>query len=505
MQNSNKILSLVLALLLLLSLVACGGSKGSEDKSKTDPTTGSTEAPTAGNNEPPKNETPTPGDPTEPAESLSVHENTFFTVAYNEAEGWTLAEDDIYTSEYGGYVYLRNLNEDGYTGLLVKIEANDESASSFRWDLHNNAVDMKAYVEGTWVSENIGGIQMAAVDKEYGEWHYFGRDEGAGVSYSITVSDIEDPRVAPVLESIQFTAPEDGNVDPPWPWEGEPSSGETLSQMVGTYTLTAQFLPIEDCLVTYETFDHDIVVMEDKVFLLSDGVLYQYFYDGSTLKLVKDISLPGEYTILEQGTGGKVILSNFMQPTFGHDGASAQFSCEGPDYLSMAPDGTWGISWFVSGEDCERYTFQNNVLTGSPFPFAEVDTIRQICIDNNYILISGSSVVDDEQYLFVYDHSGVLQMQLSGDPDGIGLGSVTYAVSTPNGFLALDGNMREVLLWSADGTWIGSVEDYDLFGTWYPWFAAADIAEDGSILIVMSEERLDESADEVLVFKLTGF
>ena len=29
--------------------------------------------------------------------------------------------------------------------------------------------------------------------------------------------------------------------------------------------------------------------------------------------------------------------------------------------------------------------------------------------------------------------------------------------------------------------------------------------DDGSILIVMSEERADESADEVLVFKLSGF
>ena len=33
----------------------------------------------------------------------------------------------------------------------------------------------------------------------------------------------------------------------------------------------------------------------------------------------------------------------------------------------------------------------------------------------------------------------------------------------------------------------------------------ADIADDGSILVVMSDTRPDESADEVLVFKLSGF
>ena len=65
--------------------------------------------------------------------------------------------------------------------------------------------------------------------------------------------------------------------------------------------------------------------------------------------------------------------------------------------------------------------------------------------------------------------------------------------------------MREIVLWSADGTWLGAVDDWDLFGTDYPWLAAADMAEDGSILVVMSETREDESADEVLVFKLSGF
>ena len=134
-----------------------------------------------------------------------------------------------------------------------------------------------------------------------------------------------------------------------------------------------------------------------------------------------------------------------------------------------------------------------------------MDSISHLCIDSNYILASGSSKEDSDHYLFVYDYSGNLQLQLGGEPDGWGLGSITYAVSTANGFLALDGNMREVVLWDKEGTWLGAIDDGDLFGTSYPWIAAADMAEDGSILIVMSEERADESADEVLIFKLSGF
>lgn len=492
MNTMKKILALLLSVLMLLSLAACGGdNKPGEDPTKPEATPPTTE--------------PSKPAATDPKDNLTVHENTFFTVGYNVEDGWTLAEDDIDVSEYGGDVYLRILDKDGDTELMVHIEAYMEDASDFRSALHIYGVDLKAYVDGTCAFENIGTEQMAAVDDGYGEWYFLSRNEAAGVSYTVNVSDREDPRVAAVLENITFTASGTDNVDPPMPWDGEPFSGGTLSQTVGSYTLTAQFLPMADPLVTYETFDHDIAVVGDKVYLLSDCALYQYAYDGTGLSFVKEIPLSEEYEILEKGADGNIILSSFMEPVIGHDGNDVQFSYEGPEKFTVAPGATWGISWFYSGDECQLYSFHDGALTGSPFPFPEVDSISQVNIDNNYILVSGSSKEDGEQYIFAYDYSGELIMQLGGEPDGFGLGSITYATSTPNGFLALDGNMREVVLWTADGTWIGAADDGELFGTAYPWIAAADVADDGSILIVMSDERADESADEVLVFKLSGF
>ena len=59
--------------------------------------------------------------------------------------------------------------------------------------------------------------------------------------------------------------------------------------------------------------------------------------------------------------------------------------------------------------------------------------------------------------------------------------------------------------WKTDGTFVGALEDDALFGTNYPWISAATKLPDGSILVGMAEEREDESADEFLVYRMSGF
>ena len=77
---------------------------------------------------------------------------------------------------------------------------------------------------------------------------------------------------------------------------------------------------------------------------------------------------------------------------------------------------------------------------------------------------------NDEQAIFVYDVNGNLQLTLGdkefGEPDS--LGSISAVLETQNGFMGIDGNMRAVCLWTSDGTFIGTLEDTDLFGTYYP-------------------------------------
>lgn len=52
---------------------------------------------------------------------------------------------------------------------------------------------------------------------------------------------------------------------------------------------------------------------------------------------------------------------------------------------------------------------------------------------------------------------------------------------TENGFVAADGNMREIQFWAKDGTHIGAISTDDIFGVGYPWLEDMQLLDDGSL------------------------
>lgn len=163
MRNMKKILALLLAVLMLVSLAGCGGND--------DPAPGTTDpAASTKGTDPGKENDPAQSDPPKIDENLTIHENTFFTVGYNEEDGWMLEEDDIYVSDYGGDAALRIYDEDGYTDQLVEVEAYEDDAEDFRYSIHSAGIDLKTYADGTCESKVISGILMAIYDRGDGEW-----------------------------------------------------------------------------------------------------------------------------------------------------------------------------------------------------------------------------------------------------------------------------------------------------------------------------------------------
>ena len=481
-------LCLLLATLMLLSLTACG------------------------------KESPKPNSTSEAAEpvSSSVKEvagttinATLWDLTYDEADGWVYEEDDFYDDDtYSRITMSIPGEEEDESTVIAEIYVSIESPRDFRDYLTSYGFDEYEYeVNQAYDFTQIGGIDCLEAEGNYWGYpclRYLSRVEGAGATALIEIiGEYEDERVYKLLSGLTINLEDVGNEDGPWYWEGEPFSAQPHSAMVGTYTINSEWIPITDCIMTRETFEHAVAVIGNQAFLLVDGALKRYDYDGTSLKFAEDIALNAEYETVFADTTGTLWLSNFTEPLISWKDGAQTASYEGPDYVAMHPSGTWGISWF-SGPECEKLTLSGGAVTTEPIVFKEVDLISHLMIDENHIYISGSAIDGGDHKVFVYDTSGNLQLTLA-DSDGGSLGSVTFVAETANGYLALDGNMREVVLWTKDGTCIGAVEDSDLFGTSYPWLCGGTKLADGSILVLMTEDRADESAMELVAFKLSGF
>lgn len=442
-------------------------------------------------------------------ESAKTINASLWDLVYDEKDGWVYEEDDFYDEDTTSEIML-SIPKEGKDESLVsaEISVSVEDPYIFRDYLTSYGFDEHEYaVEQSYELTPVGGVDC--LKQEGNDWgspclRYFNRVEGAGATVMIQIfGEYQDERVDKLLSGLTIHLEDTGNEDGPWYWEGEPFSAEAHSVMVGTYTLDSQWLPITDCIMTKETFNHAAAVTGNQAFLLVNGALKRYDYDGKSLKFAEDVVLNEEFEDISADTTGTIWLSNFMAPLISWKDGAQTASYEGTDHVAMHPSGTWGISWF-SDSACEKITLSGGTLKTEPMVFQEVGTVSHLMVDENHIYVCGSAADESGHKVFVYDTKGTLQMTLA-DSDGSGLGSVTFVAETANGYLALDGNMREVVLWTKDGAYIGKADDGDLFGTSYPWFCGGTKLTDGSILVLMTEERADESAEELIAYKLSGF
>ena len=490
----------LLALLMIASLCACGKEEPSiRDSLNQASSTGTSSQPAPESK--PESSTASKAE-SEPEAGKAALSTSMFTISYPEEDGWVYDEEDL-EGESWFTLYMKQTDEEGNSIGYVMIDTTEEECSGYRTSLHNNGFD--AYdlvVNGAYERYTIGGKEFVRKEDYFGDLYYYSRDEASGVTIMIAVSDLAgDEKVDRLLNGLTFTLEDSGNVDPPWPWDGTPYQGENLSATVGGVTLQSQWLPIDAPIVTFETFDHDIEVVGDRAYIVSGDLLREYEYDGSSLTLLQEIPLDGDYAGIDAKSDGTLLLSGFGYNFLEWKDGETLNAYSGIDYFAAAPDGSWGISYFVSPE-CSKVTLSNGEKTTEPISFPEVETTNYIRVDDKYIYVCGCSVETGQHTAYVYDHNGKLQKTLEGDD---GLGSLTFIAETKNGFLGMDGNMREIVLWDKDGGYLGDVDDRDIFGTNYPWFCASDIQPDGSIILIMTEDRQDDSGKELIAYRLTGF
>ena len=489
----KKWIALFLSLAMLLSLTACfrpklptqNPTRDTQPSQSTEPSTDS------------------------PAAELKTLETPLWKLTF-DPETWAYAEADLYSEEdWSKVILIIPVEGDEFDyEVNVEIRASLESPTNFRDYLIGYGFDAYEYAENNaYDFTPVGGVDCLRQEGNY--WgapclRYFARQEAAGATVFIEIiGEYEDPRVNQLLEGLEFTLTDVGNVDGPWAWEGEPFEGEPHEVTLGDMTLRSEWIPIEGSLVTNKNFDHDIAVVGSRAYILSDGQLLRYAYNGTELSLdIPPIETGSDFLYIQADQNGLVWLSDFLEPLTAIEDDTVIAAYEDMDYVAMHPSGTWGISWF-NGPECQRFTVAQDGLSVETVTFAEVDTVTLVTLDDDHIYVCGSDA-DWNHRVWVYDLEGNLQTVLS-DENGSGLGSITFICQTSGGYLGLDGNLREVVFWDQQGNHLGTVDDKDLFGTSYPWFCSATLLEDGSLLVLMTEDRADESAMELVIFKLTGF
>ncbi|MBQ8606373.1 MAG: hypothetical protein IJ408_06500 [Clostridia bacterium] len=462
----KKTLAIVLAVMLLLSLVSCG-SKGSAGDIKTG----------------------------------------FFTLNYDSGV-WTNIEDDLADSEEycAAKLQVPDPDDSDYYLIDAKIEVSVEEPYDFREELVNYGFSQYEYkVNNTYETVKIGGIDLLKyADDE--EVVYMNRIEGAGVTVSIKfdAKDVTDSRIDGLLGGLTFTLEDVGNVDGPWEWEGEPFKTEDHSVSAGGFTISSKLVPFEEYISTFETFDHSVAAVGDKVYVLTDGELRVCHQDNAGLAFVEKIELPDDdYDTVNATSDGSLWLCGSMNDVIRIKDGKVVNTYEDIDNIAMHPTGTWGVDYFTSNE-CNIVAFNGATVNKTPVTFKEAGTIMNLNVDENNVYVCASAADESGHKVFVYNKEGTLLKTLAG-ADGEALGSITFITQTANGYIGFDGNMRDVVLWNNDGAFVAEISDGDLFGTNYPWFCSSTVLPDGGILTVMTEDRADKSATELIAFVVKGF
>lgn len=513
----KRTISLLLALLMAAGLAACGDSGGS---SSTSPSPSSAAPSTPASTEPSAPaQSSAPPETSEPAEDPLAGRETLdvgmFQVAY--PEGWNYNEDTITVDTTGWCnVYFFDAEEKDSAENKVYLKGNEEEVSKYRESLAAFGMDLQECAAGNVETQSIGGAEFIVVP-ERGRLFY--RHEPTGITYALEVDgDLESESVKALLEGIQWNLDDGDNKDAPWPWDGEPFQPVLTEQMVGTFTITPEVVPFEESRWVMDIMEHRFCKQGDQLFHLCTDELTTYDYTAEGLTLVSSTKLERDCEYIADGGDGMVYISPGLSPVFGmKDGQKVMESTVKYD-LAMHPSGTWGLTFWVTS-DTQKVTVQNGVMTAEPWILTDLSKddarqgpftmIKDMEITENHIMVAGSVKKDDgtKNRIIVYDLQGNQQLELGSDESSEPgyIGSITGMAETANGFVAVDGNMRRIHFWNKEGIALGSIKASDIFGTDYPWLEDMQLLEDGSLLVMLTEERADGSSDELMLFRLTGF
>lgn len=287
--------------------------------------------------------------------------------------------------------------------------------------------------------------------------------------------------------------------------------------MVGSYTIVPEYIPFEEPQGIFKTMENKFYKKGNKLYHLLENKLDTYEYSSDKIKFISTMELEDDYEYISADPEGMLYLSQGISEIIGVKDGKKSLQTTVTGDLAMHPSGEWGISFWVNS-DTQKITKQDGNLKAEPWILTDLNDdsarkgefsmIDNVEVSEQHIIVAGNVVAeDDNKKIIVYDLDGNKQLEMGGkeisDPDK--LGSITGMAETENGFVAIDGNMRTIQFWNKEGVHVGAIDTEDIFGMGYSWLEDMQLLDDGSILIMATQKRNDESANELMMFRLTGF
>ena len=277
-----------------------------------------------------------------------------------------------------------------------------------------------------------------------------------------------------------------------------PTGGSTT---VGSYTLTAEFLPFEEPFESTASGDPDMSVFGDTVYISDGGnTVKVYTLSDSSLTYVKTLDIPCRNGISADMNGNIYADGGIVEAKIYDADGNETGKAVASGKISLSKTEDFALTFWSGGDEVTKIAGGAQepwVITGMNSGGSIFKNINKIEIQNGHVLVGGAGA--DKNLIAVYDTAGtqLAVSELSG--------SLPNAVcESTNGYIsAAVGAMSFI---AKDGSAIGDAEDSKaLFGVDKTiWVRNMTPLLDGTVLVCASYSREDMS-NQILVYKLSGF
>lgn len=284
----------------------------------------------------------------------------------------------------------------------------------------------------------------------------------------------------------------------------EAATPSPASVIVGSYTLTAEYLPFEAPLINDVSNSPDMDVLGNTVYVSDgDSEIKMYTLDGSNLTYVKTVSVEDTGDAISVDGSGKIYADGGVFEATVYDpetGAKGEAVAAGE--LTASKNADFALTYFTGRETVTAIKdgVAGDWLIDGAAGLGKFESISGIEIVGDTVLLAGSD--SENNIMAAYDMDGNQQMISSGCLAG---SLPTACTKTENGYVS--SSVEKMTFVNAEGGIIGEADAEELLGLsdGTLWIYEMTTLPDGGFLVLAQLSKSYVIGDETVLFKVSGF